>query len=60
MSGADVVQFLDLIAENAQIKAEILALKQFSSSVHLFDQAVIRSCIDEFLGEDQKEDFAPI
>jgi chromosome segregation ATPase len=50
MTGADVDQFLDLIAENAQIKAEIMAIRQFSGLVREFDQAVIRICTQEVLG----------
>jgi chromosome segregation ATPase len=58
---SDADQFLDLIAENAQIKAEILALRQFSSTIREFDQAVVRSCVREVKGSDRPhEDLVPI
>jgi chromosome segregation ATPase len=50
MAGADAEQFLDLIAENAQIKAEIMALRQFAGLVREFDSIVIGSCTQEVLG----------
>jgi len=38
----DADQFLGLIAENAQIKAEIGAIRQFSSAIRLFNEGMIR------------------
>jgi chromosome segregation ATPase len=61
MTGADADQFLDLIAENAQIKAEIMALRQFAGLVREFDEAVVRNCTQEVLGSRATgDDLAPL
>jgi chromosome segregation ATPase len=54
MKEPEAEQFLDLIAENAQIKAEIISLKRFGGTLRLFDRTVIRMCADEVSGEENR------
>jgi hypothetical protein len=61
MTSADADQFLDLIAENAQIKAEIMSLRQFAGLVREFDQSLIRVCTQSVLNSHTSDqDFASL
>jgi len=45
-------QFLDLIAENAQMKEEIKSIQEFSAVVQLLDREFLSMCRSETLGEE--------
>ncbi|OHT13189.1 hypothetical protein TRFO_16744 [Tritrichomonas foetus] len=47
---SDAEQYLDLIAENAQIKAEIQSLKIYDNTIRLFDRKILKVCADQTLG----------
>ena len=51
---SDAEQYLDLIAENAQIKAEIQALKVYGSNIRLFDRMILKICADQTIGKDNE------
>jgi hypothetical protein len=52
MQEPEVEQFLDLIAENAQLKAEIASIQRFSGILRVFDRKVVRMCVDSASGEE--------
>lgn len=50
----DAEQYLDLIAENAQIKAEIQSLKTYGNLIRYFDRRILKICSDQALGKNRE------
>jgi chromosome segregation ATPase len=52
MDDSEVEQFLNLIAENAQLKAEISSLKRYSGMIRTFDRTLERMSVEAVIGEE--------
>lgn len=55
MENNDAEQYLDLIAENAQLKAEIQSLQSYDRSIRYFDRQILKACYDQAVGEQEYE-----
>ena len=54
MNYSDSEQYLDLIAENAQIKAEIQSIKTYGNLIRYFDRRILKICSDQALGKNRE------
>lgn len=51
---SDAEQYLDLIAENAQIKAEIQSLKTYGNLIRYYDRQILKICSNQALGKNSE------
>ena len=55
MSEEEADQFLSLIAENAQLKAEIMSLRKYDKAIRMLDRSILRVFTREVIGSEKPQ-----
>lgn len=55
MSEEEADQFLSLIAENAQLKAEIMSLRKYDKAIRTLDRSILRIFTREVIGSEKPQ-----